>query len=65
MLYRAGALLRESGQALDRLGSVLQGSYAFREQRRFFGGIQLGRALRAALPTTRPNIRPCATPRLQ
>lgn len=32
MLYGLGALVRETGQALDRLGCSLQGSYAFREQ---------------------------------
>ena len=31
-LYRFGFMLRETGQALDRLGSTLQGQYAFREQ---------------------------------
>lgn len=30
--YRVGFWLRESGQALDKLGSRLQGNYAFREE---------------------------------
>lgn len=30
--YSAGVMLRESGQALDRLGSSLQGAYAYKEQ---------------------------------
>jgi hypothetical protein len=32
-MYRLGFMLRETGQALDRLGSSVQGIYAFREQR--------------------------------
>jgi hypothetical protein len=32
-LYRVGFWLRETGVALDRLGSRLQGSYGFREER--------------------------------
>jgi hypothetical protein len=31
VLGQAGRALRETGQAIDRLGSVLQGSYAFKE----------------------------------
>lgn len=31
--YRAGFWLRETGQALDKLGSRLTGNYAFREER--------------------------------
>lgn len=33
VVYRLGFALRETGQALDRVGSRLQGSYAFREER--------------------------------
>lgn len=32
-LYRLGFALRETGQALDRVGSRLEGNYAFREER--------------------------------
>lgn len=32
--YSAGMMIRETGQALDRLGCRLQGKYAFREQRK-------------------------------
>lgn len=34
--YAAGMMIRETGQALDRAGCRLQGSYAFKEQRMFF-----------------------------
>lgn len=30
--YRVGFWLRETGQALDKLGCRLQGDYAFREE---------------------------------
>lgn len=33
--YTVGFLIRETGQALDRLGSRLQGNYFFQEQRTF------------------------------
>lgn len=33
VLQKIGLALRETGQALDRLGCVLQGNYSFREQR--------------------------------
>ena len=33
VLQRLGYALRETGQALDRVGSFIQGNYAFREQR--------------------------------
>jgi gamma-carbonic anhydrase len=33
VLQKLGFALRETGQALDRLGCLLQGNYAFREQR--------------------------------
>lgn len=33
VLYAVGGALRETGQALDRLGSVLLGKYGFREER--------------------------------
>lgn len=32
LLFTLGTALRETGQALDRLGSRVLGSYAFREQ---------------------------------
>lgn len=32
VVYRLGAMVRETGQALDRLGCRLQGEYAFKEQ---------------------------------
>lgn len=32
LLYAVGTMVRETGQALDRLGCSMQGSYAFREQ---------------------------------
>lgn len=31
-LYRLGFLVREAGVALDKLGCMLQGNFAFREQ---------------------------------
>lgn len=34
-VYRVGFWIRETGQALDRLGCMLQGNYGFREQRKF------------------------------
>jgi hypothetical protein len=33
-LYRLGFLVRECGVALDKLGCMLQGNFAFREQRK-------------------------------
>lgn len=33
--YAAGMMIRETGQALDRFGCSLQGSYAYKEQRTF------------------------------
>lgn len=33
--YSMGMLVRETGQALDRLGGSMQGIYAYREQRKF------------------------------
>ena len=35
-MYRLGFLVREAGVALDKLGCMLQGNFAFREQRKFF-----------------------------
>lgn len=35
-LYFAGRTVRETGQALDRLGCVLQGRLAYKEQRTRF-----------------------------
>ncbi|KAH9330276.1 hypothetical protein KI387_002384, partial [Taxus chinensis] len=32
VIYTAGSLIRETGQAIDRLGSFLQGNRAFQEQ---------------------------------
>ncbi|TQD81954.1 hypothetical protein C1H46_032501 [Malus baccata] len=32
-IYTVGFWIRETGQAIDRLGSSLQGSYYFKEQR--------------------------------
>lgn len=37
--YAAGMMIRETGQALDRAGSRLQGSYAFKEHRMLFAGV--------------------------
>ena len=37
MLYSLGSMVRETGQALDRLGCTLQGSFAYREQRAWRG----------------------------
>lgn len=34
-VYRAGMMIRETGQALDRVGCSLQGSYAYTEQRKY------------------------------
>jgi hypothetical protein len=34
MLYSIGFWVRETGQALDRLGCRLQGSHAFKEERK-------------------------------
>ena len=31
-IYRLGFLVRETGAALDKLGCLMQGNYAFREQ---------------------------------
>jgi hypothetical protein len=31
--YSVGMMIRETGQALDRVGSNLQGIYAYKEQR--------------------------------
>lgn len=33
VFYRLGFALRETGQALDRVGSRMEGSWAFREER--------------------------------
>lgn len=35
-IYTVGFWVRETGQALDRLGSRLQGNYFFQEQRQSF-----------------------------
>lgn len=45
MARALGKALRETGQALDRLGRSLQGNYAFREERKRG---QSGLGLRAA-----------------
>lgn len=37
--YRLGFALRETGQALDRVGARLEGNYAFREQRAWARGV--------------------------
>ena len=34
--YAVGFWIRETGQAIDRLGSRLQGNYLFQEQRKFY-----------------------------
>ncbi len=34
-LYRVGFWVRETGQALDKLGSRLTGNYAYREDSKF------------------------------
>lgn len=56
-LYRLGLTLRETGQALDRLGCQLQGNPAYREEcmatilsRRCFGA-RLSSVLLSAVPT--------------
>ena len=35
-IYTVGFWIRETGQALDRLGCRLQGNYLFQEQREFY-----------------------------
>lgn len=55
VLHRVGFALRESGQALERVGCRLQGNYSFEEKRKH-GWMLCNRGLLYCSESSRPSI---------